>query len=375
MHKLFNTLTILIFASVIIVPGIQMLTQPPLAESVSENRVLTQPPDIDLGSFNDPEALTESIEAYIGDQFGYRERLIYWHSYWQAIYLKQSPVERTIIGENDWLFLNSNDMMDDYRGMIEMSEQELEGWREYFGARQEWSEQRGIVYIVVIAPEKQTIYSEYLPDEYTLVVDGNTRLDQLLTAVSDEINMLDLRSTLVDAKRDAQIYRKVDTHWTGYGAFLAYQQIMEILRRTYPNIYVLGEDQLSTVQRTMQGDLSNAMGVGEVLKESLEDTVLRRGRACAEELERETLEGSRRALWIRMACPSRRLKLAMFRDSYSNALVPYIAESFRESLYVWDNMSFSLYGELLEDFQPDVVIEQFAERHISASEDWFNPPN
>ncbi len=359
----------------IALPGVQMLMQPPLAESVSENRVLAQPPDIGADSFREPKQLIRAVEAYLNDQFGFRESLIYWHSYWMAFYLDRSPSEKTIIGKDDWLFLNSYEMMDDHRGLVGFSEQENDNWREYFETRQQWAQKHGALYIVVIVPEKQTIYPEYLPERYTLVVDDNTRLDHMLELFSDTINMPDLRPALISAKDETQIYRKVDTHWTGYGAFIGYQQIMEIIQPSYPNITVLDEDQLRTVERSMRGDLSNAMGLGDILQENLEDVILSPVRACARELERETLEDRRRALYIEMACPSQTLRLVMFRDSYSNALVPFIAESFGESMYVWDNMSFNLYGDLLEEFQPDVIIEQFAERRISTSEGWFDPPN
>ena len=54
-------------------------------------------------------------------------------------------------------------------------------------------------------------------------------------------------------------------------------------------------------------------------------------------------------------------RAVVFRDSFSNALIPFLSENFERTLYVWDP---DLLPEFVESERPDVVIQQIAERLI-----------
>ena len=51
----------------------------------------------------------------------------------------------------------------------------------------------------------------------------------------------------------------------------------------------------------------------------------------------------------------------MFRDSFANALVPYLSESFDQILYVWER---DMNPRIVERNEPDVVIQQIVERFL-----------
>lgn len=60
--------------------------------------------------------------------------------------------------------------------------------------------------------------------------------------------------------------------------------------------------------------------------------------------------------------PSQTGKLFMFRDSFANALIPYFSESFENVRY---SRSFPYDYNLVDQFKPDVLIVEIAERNIN----------
>ena len=52
-------------------------------------------------------------------------------------------------------------------------------------------------------------------------------------------------------------------------------------------------------------------------------------------------------------------RAVIFRDSFANALIPYLSENFSRVLYVWAR---DLVPRIVEREEPDVVIQQIAGR-------------
>jgi hypothetical protein len=56
-------------------------------------------------------------------------------------------------------------------------------------------------------------------------------------------------------------------------------------------------------------------------------------------------------------------KLVMFRDSFGVALLPYLSESFSDSLYVWYT-PFGVNLSVIEKERPQIVILELVERNL-----------
>ncbi len=68
--------------------------------------------------------------------------------------------------------------------------------------------------------------------------------------------------------------------------------------------------------------------------------------------------------YLAKACKSRRLKTIVFRDSFFEALEPYMTENFNEVIYLWKKYDQANVEELLRTFKPDIVIEERGERQL-----------
>lgn len=357
-----------------------MLSEPPALMSVSEQRYLAQPPELNRHMLSHPHQFFVDTQDFMEDQFGYREDLIHLNAYARARYLNQTTSTGTFIGKNDWLYLRFHELVLDARGLLGMTDEERELWTSYFRERQAWTEERGILYIVVIAPEKQSIYPEYLPDVYLPVVDNNTRFDNLVSVLEDipEVNFIDLRPTLIETKSTTQIYRRVDAHWTSYGAYLASVEIMKIIKQTYPDVYIIPESWLRGRTVTGRGgDLSNSIGLTAEYEEEITIYNVRQRYRCAQETYREAPWNDAQPLRVVMECTGyeRGIDAFVFRDSFSNSLLPFLAESFDKSIYFWDNFNIPYHQNFVEESAPDVIIEQFAERKLYPDSGWFEEFN
>jgi hypothetical protein len=62
----------------------------------------------------------------------------------------------------------------------------------------------------------------------------------------------------------------------------------------------------------------------------------------------------------------------IFRDSFFTAMVPFVAEHFSVSRFIWERWnSRTQMDEILDEFNPDIVIEETVERLIEPDGNFF----
>ena len=171
-----------------------------------------------------------------------------------------SPTPKAILGKDGMFFegygrerveadiIGSFDSVTDYMGLTPFSEEELEAWRVCLEERYYWLKEQGSDYLFVLAPSKALIYPEKLPSRiYRMKKKLNkpTRYDQLVAYLKKNsvTPVVDLSIPLLAAKQKASeqhteenlpLYYRTDFHWTYYGAFIAYQAIIDAINHTYP---------------------------------------------------------------------------------------------------------------------------------------------
>ena len=91
--------------------------------------------------------------------------------------------------------------------------------------------------VVLIAPDKNTIYPQYMPDQITKIGD-KSRLDQFVDYMHKygKTPVIDLRSELIEASKTEQVFYKTDTHWNPNAQYIAYRDILSVLSQRYPEL-------------------------------------------------------------------------------------------------------------------------------------------
>ena len=179
----------------------------------------------------------KKLEAYFNDQFGFRKRLIHWLNLVKVTGLRMSPSPKIILGKKGWLIDGYIDLPY-FRGAGAAHARAARKLAARLRVeRRDWLAARGIPYLVVVSPNKDTIYPEFMPSSYNRV-HAQSRLDQFMAHLKAHSNLaiVDLRQPLLKAKSREQVYYRTDTHWNNRGAYVGYAKIIEALSAWYPQL-------------------------------------------------------------------------------------------------------------------------------------------
>jgi len=335
-----------LFGLVIVVPHVDKVWHVfPTAENTEKRRLAPCP---QFNRSSNVYAFATDCEAYVNDHFGMRDLLIHAHATMQVKLWKRSPVASELIGLDGWLFHDHHGLIDDFRGLRLYTEDELRTIKRNMERERDIMRAHGAPYFILIGPNKSTIYPEYLPHtvrRYRAV----TRFDQMADYLRQhsDINLIDIRPALRQAKTSYPVYYKTDLHWNNFGGFVAYREIMRQLSHVYPRVTPLSmEDmQIAVVTNKGYGSDSYAMNTPGMW-EDYAITVIPRYAAGTNHY--------------------RIPKLLIFSDSFIAAVMPLLRHDF-DNIVVQDNHRRGTTGwrdhdsQVVEREKPDVVLYESAE--------------
>lgn len=288
-------------------------------------------------------------------------------------WLQTAPIPEAVLGTDGWLYYigeAGEKRLDRHvRGRDPFTQEELRLWRESLLERTRYFRSIGARYVFVIAPNKETIYSEHLPGWIGPKI-GPTRLDQLIAYLqpTPEVTVIDLRPSLIASKASGPLYYKTDTHWNARGAHAGYQEIMRALAPDFPSLAVRSWTGFNPKVVARPGmDIARVTGLGSEFPEP--DFELAHS-ACAE--PRPITIAIPAALQARLTSPPYatqcdvpgNIDAVIFHDSFGVALVPILVESFRSSadfsttLGQDDNVGYGMPEKLKANLVLEIMVER-----------------
>jgi hypothetical protein len=376
----FTSLSIsLIFIVAIFTPLVGAFIQEDKTISTAEKRELAQFPPLP-STREMVEKYPRELERYFNDQFGMRE--FFMHSFATAKAFigdteigssgADAPTENTIKGKDGWYFLNrvwDGDPISDYRNISLYSEIDLLRAILIYAARHDWLKRKGIRYLLFFAPNKHTIYSEYMPDY--IVKQGNiSSMDQLYNALSryTSIDFVDLRDTLIagkekahlywkDNKEEAALYYKTDSHWNGAGADLVQYAVAQRLEKMFPGRITPKQWPYEDfVMVSATGDISLIMGRDDNAAYGPTVFTGKCSQATPEEFTRRQQVTT---------CATGKLNALIFHDSFiTHPLKVFFADYFAKTSFLWESMSQKAVLAQLKMGKIDLIIEERTERFL-----------
>lgn len=271
-------------------------------------------------------------------------------------------------GFSGWLFLTggANSVASIYNNP--KSTPWINGWKSLLEKRNNILSSKGIQYIHVVAPEKLSIYPQYLNNDVNFFKKGPANvLNEVIGQRSYYINPT---AYLIAQSKNRLVYHKTDSHWNFNGAYATYQLIM----------CKLGLEQNLEILNKKRAYIEIPMDLGGKLTPVLKEKVFFNAppnhvqRVWANELVRYKEEnkldnnvglhvGS--SVRFKNSKAHQTKKIVIFGDSFSeyrpHYLTGILSETFSEVLFVWGiNIDF----DLVFEEQPDVVISECAERFM-----------
>ena len=267
------------------------------------------------------------------------------------IFFQHMPLK----GRDGFLFHRDHDALDQLSATIVLRPRQIQVWVDALEGRLEWCERHGVATRFVVIPEKHVVYEDKLP-RFTTVSPRRPAM-QLLEALGEPVRRRTLYplDTLKAGGRVKPTYFKTDTHWNAHGAFVTYQALVESLRNEIA-LETVREDDLAWKERPFVGDL----GVRFARERGETRAALVQNKA--HKLVFQNHNFGRGAIHVyeneRCDLPT----CVMFRDSFSNNLIPYLMHGFSRIVAV---SSLSCHYDLLETLKPDVVLFVSIERFIA----------
>jgi hypothetical protein len=332
--------------------------------SATEKRFLAPLPEI-TGDSASWARLPGDLEAWHDDHLGMRDAMIRTWAFLTIRLFGVSPTDKLVVGRQGWLFYGDRDAIRQYRGVAPLGDRALARWTRVLEERRDWLAARGIAFLLVLVPDKHIVYGEYMPDSLPRS-EGARALEQLAghLRLHSTVPVLDLRAAIEAAKAEARIYHRTDSHWNDLGAYAAYRAILRKLGETVPALAAAEPVAVGRNERDAPGmGLASIVGLQSILREQVLEAPALRARSRIKPEHRSGYERRvERLLPIAHGVDDPALPRAvMFRDSFANALIPYLSENFSRILYVWNRDVDPRVGTIE---QPDVVIQEVVGRFL-----------
>ena len=305
------------------------------------------------GNFN--TAILGQLGTWFENNYPFRNELIDADAIVRTEALGISNTSQVVVGADDWIYYAGT--LGDYDGSATLPERELDNIAYNLSLVQAFCEDRGAQFVLAIAPNKNTIYPEYMP--YTHIGTAEPHSIELLYSYLDDygVTYADLVGALRTSKDAGQtVYFKRDSHWNDIGALSAYYAILdevELVHTSYAG--------RSFTTELHDGDI-DAM-LFPVVAEPEEAPVLEGGYdftfVDTDDVTADLIETEGPGTGT----------LLMFRDSFGNNLIQPMAESFEHAVFT-KLIPYDL-GKV-DEVEPDLVVIERAERHLSGLEE--NPP-
>lgn len=288
---------------------------------------------------------------------------------------------QVVIGKNDWLYLG-----DQYSKTISVKRlgstiESTHAAKKIGVATKSWDswlKSKGVLaYKIMLGPDKDTIYPEFLPDWAKPT--GNSVTDTLL-ANTDQNIYIDTRGVLKNAKSlfSEPLYYKTDTHWNSLGAWVAFNTLAMDMARFDSKLKLLSEQQvhISEVKKRNGGDLSGFLRLNDQLidKEIIINIDNEKYSIETEQYDFDTghlifsgnnpkISSPKSPILVKSKNALNRKKVLWLRDSFGSSISPFMSATFSEVLQLHYNKANPEYfAKLVNKFHPDYVFITVVER-------------
>lgn len=263
-QSVLSRIVVIVFIAFLIVPTLCFeLIKNHIDTENYENRELASKPELSISEITSYPKL---FEDYYNDHLPFKNQFVRLNTMINIYAFKTLSSDKVILGKDYWLFYknyNDWDPISCYTGTNLFTSEQLEYYKSVIENTNDILNAAGKTLIITVAPNKEQVYSEYMPNDIKVVSDFS-RSDQLIAHLKQHtlVKIADPFSELLENKQNYPLYYKHDTHWTALGSFVAEQQIMEIL--TGNRLYL--DDIKYTSTGRARNDLAQMVNIGDILK-------------------------------------------------------------------------------------------------------------
>ncbi|MDE6035028.1 MAG: hypothetical protein K2G36_03870 [Ruminococcus sp.] len=333
-----------VFVGICLIPSVLM---PFIStDSTTEKRKLSEIPKIKTedGRFN--TGFFSEFETYFSEHFALRPQLVTADGYIKSGLFRTSPDDDVITGKDGWLYYG--DTLNDFLNIETLSARGINNIKNNLEIINDYCNENNVKFVFTIAPNKNSVYPEYMPTRY-VPADDTGNYERLSGTFGENFPFCDMKEVILSTESNIPLYHKEDTHWNNLGAYTGHKAIMNMLgKESCP-------EGNWTVRNDRKGDLAEMI----YPTAKADDT-----QVYSDYEYNYDYSGRFRGLddmSIKTSCDGKTGNLLMYRDSYGEAILPFMAECFGKAEfsrivpYRLDNIG----GE-----NADTLIIEIVERNI-----------
>lgn len=356
--KFINYQLPIIFILIIFTPAILGILGVDGFSRKDENRAFKDSFSLNINRLDD---FPPDFDAFISDNFYFRAPLLEFFHRTKYFAFNISPhQDKAMIGKNGWFF-KSGIELEVLSGKLDFTPETLEAFSNEWKKRKEYLSKKNIPVFWIIAPMKHRVYTDQLP--YNVQLSQSNRITALQEHLDKDFPNLVINplSELIAKKDSTKLYYKLDNHWNQQAGYITMQLLLDRLKAEFPKKNIKDIPPFHWQNELIQtGYHYNVMGIEELSEynellviDNPQSTVAEKygfppvpGFAYPWEHENRFLNDSLK----------NGLRVLFIRDSFGEVLQPFARELFSESLFIFDAWQFKLNEEIIEQYNPDVIV-------------------
>lgn len=344
------------------------------SDGTAENRALTEMPSVKTEDGKINFEYFSQFENFFSEHFAFRQNFVTVDGKLKAEFFDTSANDDVIVGKDDWLYYAYT--TDDYMNISTLSDRAINNIHHNISMLSDYCLANDAFFIFTVAPNKNSVYPEYMPSRFIKTENTSNleRFNSVYTTHSDEwfkmmisstiipddvkqqvqyFTYCDLKNVLIDAKADSVIpvYHKTDTHWNSRGALVARNALLDIFSEDF--------DTFSSAPykavKSWSGDLAEMVYPSDVpldyqVEYDIDYTYSYMGRFRGFD-----------DISIQTICEGKDRSLLMYRDSFGEAILPFMAESFGSAEF---SRAVPYKTDSIANGTVDTVILEIVERNL-----------
>ena len=279
------------------------------------------------------------LEEQFSDNFAFKKELSSIDNNTRYFVSKKSTSTQGLVGKQGWFFYKSEtdgDSINDYLGTNLLTDEELLKIKDNLLTQENKLNELGIRFVIMILPNKEQVYSRYMPDEIGKKAE-KSRTDLIIEYLQSntDLEIVYPKNELISNINDHQIYYKCDTHWNELGAYIGEQQLLFQLygeKRPPLDYYKIN------AKSTTLTDLANTASLAWTCKTKDDYIIENYGKNMSKYDDTILFVG----------------------DSFRTSLTPYLTLDF-PNINIIHLFDYSM--DLLFDMNPNIIILELVERY------------
>lgn len=330
----------------------------PLAAFSKDQAPIGNEEEAEAPKLSDGTEFPKKADDYFSQKFGFRNRLVHLGNGLKMLLFKTSGQDEVIVGEEGWLFYAS--ALKDYTGTDRFTQAQVDRIAVILKMMQDYVTDCGKDFIFFSAPNKMSVYGEYMPYYYREAKTAGKYEALCARLAKLGVHNVNLKNVLSVRKLGGvQLYHKLDSHWNNYGAAAAYEAVAQALCDAYGGEYSGWTNYTGKPYRLVNnfsGDLQSMLFPYSDKKDA---------QAVFDVEERfeyiSRFRGPDDLLIItENSAPALEKSVTLFRDSFGNALYWFFAEEYA-SLTAKRESSYNIYQAVQNS---DLIAVELVERNL-----------